>query len=127
MPINNQLHRLEKKYEQKGGRIPFSEIQKLSRKKVKAKTKKQSKQNKKSKYYKQSKYHKKRNIKRKTKRMKKLTSKLNRCHCGTNKYTGKEITPRGLGFCEECIPLNVVIQGKDKKLYENTKQGWKLL
>ena len=38
--------------------------------------------------------------------------------------SGEEETPRGLGKCEECLPLNVVLKGNDGKLYENRKDGW---
>ena len=49
---------------------------------------------------------------------------LKKCSCGSHTYTGKELTPNGLGKCHQCIPLNVVMKGKDNKLYENKKEGW---
>ena len=60
------------------------------------------------------------------KRIKKkiLKNKDKLCKCGSHKYTGKENTPTGLGKCNECLPINVVLKGKDDNLYENTKKGW---
>ena len=49
---------------------------------------------------------------------------MKKCKCGTHKYKGDEETPRRFGHCEECIPLNVVLKGKDNKYYENKKSGW---
>lgn len=46
------------------------------------------------------------------------------CGCGTHKYTGQESSPRGLGKCEECIPLHVMLRGKDGDLYENKGNRW---
>ena len=46
------------------------------------------------------------------------------CGCGTHKYTGQESSPRGLGKCEECTPLHVMLRGKDGDLYENKGNRW---
>ena len=46
------------------------------------------------------------------------------CGCGTHKYTGQESSPRGLGKCEECIPLHVMLRGKDGDLYANKGNRW---
>ena len=120
-----RVNKLEKQY---GGAIPFSALEDKKIKKTKKKSTKKSPPKKK---------HKKRSVSparihrkntRKLKRSKKQTireKKLGKqCKCGSHKYTGKEETPRGLGQCEECIPLNVVMKGKDGKLYENKVQGW---
>ena len=36
-------------------------------------------------------------------------------------YTGKEPSPKGLGYCARCTPLNVIMKGKDGNLWENKK------
>ena len=36
-------------------------------------------------------------------------------------YTGKEPSPKGLGYCARCTPLNVMMKGKDGNLWENKK------
>ena len=36
-------------------------------------------------------------------------------------YTGKEPSPKGLGYCARCTPLNVTMKGKDGNLWENKK------
>jgi hypothetical protein len=79
-----------------GGGIPFSAVLKDSRK-----TNKRKKQ---------------RTKKRKS-RMK-SKSKENNCKCKIDKRSN---TPEGLGFCPKCSPLNIMIRGKDKKLYEIKK------
>lgn len=70
---------------------------------------------------------KKRSRKKRSKRLKIRERKEKVCGCGTHKYTGKESSPRGLGKCEECIPLNVMLRGKDGDLYENKGHQWKKL
>ena len=113
--------------QQYGGEIPFSALKK-EKKKTKRKSKKRSKsplKKKKKKSISPARAHRK-NAK-KTKRSKKKTireKKSNKCSCGSHTYTGKELTPNGLGKCSECIPLNVVMKGKDGKLYENRSEGW---
>jgi hypothetical protein len=109
----NQVNRLHKKYSQSGSGIPFSAMRKKSRKKQKKKGPNKSRRL--------------RKIKKKMTRRKRQTkrkTRTNTCQCGSNTYTGKEDSPRGLGKCEECIPLNVMIKGKDGTLYENKKEGW---
>ncbi len=64
------------------------------------------------------------------KRSKKKTHKNKtpkKCSCGTHTYTGSENTPYGLGKCSKCLPKRVVMKGRDKKLYENTENGWRNL
>ena len=119
-----RVNKLEKQY---GGAIPFSALEDKQTKKTKKKSNKKS----------PLKKHKKRSISparirrkvtKKLKRSKRQTIREKKigkqCKCGSHKYTGKEETPRGLGKCEECIPLNVVMRGKNGKLYENRKGGW---
>ena len=79
-----------------GGGIPFSAILKDSNK-----TNKRKKQ---------------RTKKRKSRNTKKSNSiKDNLCKCKINKQSQ---TPDGLGFCAQCSPLNIMMRGRDKKLYE---------
>ena len=128
-----RLNLLEKQY---GGGIPFSSLKSKSKKKTKKPSRKQ-KIHKTHKTHKPKKTLKKkkgsispgrahRKVTKKTKRSKKNTiqKKSKKCGCGSHKYTGKEETPSGLGKCSECIPLNVVMKGKDNHLYENTSSGW---
>lgn len=45
-----------------------------------------------------------------------------RCNCDKNKkIKGTEPSPKGLGYCAHCTPLNVMMRGKDGKLWENRK------
>lgn len=102
------LKNLNRRYKQTGGGgIPFSAFQKKIQKLSKKKT-----INKKKKYPSRK------------KKKKQQTLKLKKCPCNDHKYTGKEKTPKGLGFCEHCIPLNVIIKGKDGNLYENKNHQW---
>ena len=36
-------------------------------------------------------------------------------------FKGTEPSPKGLGYCAHCTPLNVIMKGKDGKLWENQK------
>ena len=36
-------------------------------------------------------------------------------------FTGKEPSPKGLGYCARCTPLNITMKGKDGNLWENKK------
>jgi len=40
---------------------------------------------------------------------------LNKCKCSLNKNSP---SPEGLGFCALCSPLNIMIKGKNGKLWE---------
>ena len=40
------------------------------------------------------------------------------CKC---KHKGDEPSPKGLGFCAHCTPLNVTMKGKDGNLWETKK------
>lgn len=120
--LKRELDKLEKQH---GGAIPFSALsggkgkspRKNPRKSHKKKNKKRS----------VSPSRARRRVTKKTSRTKKKIireKKGKKCSCGSKTYTGKENTPRGLGKCEECVPLNVVLRGKDDQLYENRKGGW---
>lgn len=120
-----RLNKLEKQY---GGAIPFSAMKTGGSKTRKKSKNKKRKTKKKTKYKKRSvspgRIHRK--ITKKTRRSKKKTiqKKSKKCSCSNHKYSGIEDSPKGLGKCSECIPLNVVMKGKDGNLYENTKDGW---
>ena len=119
----NKVNRLHKRYSQSRSGIPFSAMRKKSQKKQK-KQKKPRKQKKKG-----PKKSRRLKIKKKATKTKRLTktktkTKTKTCQCGSNTYTGQEDSPRGLGKCDECIPLNVMIKGKDGTLYENKREGW---
>ena len=122
------LKRLNKLEKQHGGAIPFSAMNETKDKKEnktkKAKKRKASPQKHKKRSISPSRAHRK--VTKKLKRSKKTKRPKSdkKCKCGSHKYTGKEETPRGLGKCEECLPMNVVLKGKDGKLYENRKEGW---
>lgn len=53
---------------------------------------------------------------------KKISCKTCKCSC-EDKFTGKESSPIGLGFCEKCQPLNVIMRGKNGKLWKIEKIG----
>ena len=116
--MSSRVNRLHKKYSQSGGGgIPFSAMRKKSQKKKRRKHRKKG----------PNKSRRLRKIKKKMTRKKRQTkrkTKTKTCQCGSNTYTGQEDSPRGLGKCEKCIPLNVMIKGKDGTLYENKKEGW---
>ena len=123
------LKRLNKLEKQHGGAIPFSALNEPDKKENKTKKAKRKKSPQKPKRHRKrsispSRAHRK--VTKKLKRSKKTKRPKSdkKCKCGSHKYTGNEETPRGLGKCEECLPLNVVLKGKDGKLYENRKEGW---
>lgn len=96
-----------------GGGIPFSSVLKS---KSSLRTKKRIKKRK------------SRNNRRTAKRSKK-SEKSEKCNCKINKNSS---TPEGLGFCPKCSPLNIMMRGKDKKLYEikvnkGKEHFWKLV
>jgi hypothetical protein len=120
-----QMNKLDKQY---GGSIPFSAVTNIDNPKKK-KSKRKTKINKfKKRSISPSRAHRK--ITKKMKRSKKKTHKNKtpkKCSCGTHTYTGSENTPYGLGKCSKCLPKRVVMKGRDKKLYENTENGWRNL
>ena len=96
-----------KSYE--GGAIPFSAMlggrntKKRSKKRV-SRTRRRVKKTKKT----------------KTKTSKKPTKNtLNKCSCKII----NDNSPNGLGFCEKCTPLNIIMRGKDGKLWKIVKSG----
>ena len=116
----------------------FSEARKEFKKQKKQKQKKQKKQSKRQRVSKKrkavrhrsqavsqlSRHIVKARKKKKTKKAKGKgkgkASQTIRCDCGDKSYTGSELTPRGLGHCEECTLENVIRRGVDGKLYRNT-------
>ena len=71
---------------------------------------------------------KKRSINKRTrsktlKKLPKIYSKKKRpCNCDQSRmYTGKEPSPKGLGYCAHCTPPNVTMKGLDGNLWENQK------
>ncbi len=64
-------------------------------------------------------------IKNKTaKKKRKTVNKRNKrvCNCDIDRfYQGNEPSPKGLGFCAHCTPLNVTMKGLDGNLWENKK------
>lgn len=120
--ISCNLNTLSRKYKQTGGGgIPFSALQKNNKN-----IRRRSKKNRRSPSRKRRNS---RRISRRTKRKpnrKKTIKNNNKCTCGSHTYNGSENTPKGFGNCEECVPLNVVLKGKDGKLYENKNNQWVL-
>ena len=93
------------------------------RKKTRMKTKKRVKSRMKTK-----KRNSKRKSLRKSNRSRTLTlpsmssEKTLRCKCDKKrKIKGTEPSPKGLGYCAHCTPVNVTMRGKDGKLWENVK------
>ena len=108
--LNIHLKNLNKQHG--GSGIPFSEFMKQKKKSKRKTTVRKKSSRSPSRKKKVTRRTKKRKVSRKS-------NKKKRCKCGTHTYTGKENTPRGLGKCEECIPLNVIMKGKHGFLYEN--------
>jgi hypothetical protein len=117
--LQNKLNTLQKQYG--GSGIPFSEFMKQKRKSKKKTTVRKKSSRSPSRKRKVTRRTKKRKRKAKSKTKHKHNKK---CKCGSHTYTSKENTPRGLGKCEECIPLNVIMKGKDGYLYENKNHQW---
>ena len=112
---------------QKGGKIPFSSLRKGAAHKKDKKDKKETKDKslkKKPRPKNTRKRRPKRSLTRKRRTSKEKNERPKNCSCGFHKYTGKELTPRGLGRCEECIPENVILRGKDDELYRNEEGKW---
>ena len=122
--ISCNLNTLSRKYKQTGGGgIPFSALQK-NNKNIRRRSKKTRRSPpRKRRVTKRIPRRTKRKSNRK-KTIKNKNNKNNKCTCGSHTYTGNENTPRGFGNCEECVPLNVVLKGKDGKLYENKNNQW---
>jgi len=90
-----------------GGGIPFSAM--LDKKDKKDKKTKKRHQSRITKRRKRS-----RTKVKKVKKSLKLKG-LNKCKCSLNKNSP---SPEGLGFCALCSPLNIMIKGKNGKLWE---------
>ena len=97
-----------KSYE--GGAIPFSAM--LGGKNTKKRSKKRVSRTRRK--------VKKTKTKTKTKTSEKIPDKtLNKCSCKII----NDKSPDGLGFCANCTPLNIIMRGKDKKLWR-LEQMW---
>ena len=57
--------------------------------------------------------------KTKTKKKSKKVNNLYKCSCEII----NDMSPDGLGFCANCSPLNIIMRGKDKKLWR-LEQMW---
>jgi len=56
------------------------------------------------------------------KKGKTISKKKRQCNCDESRtYLGNEPSPKGLGFCAHCTPLNVTMKGLDGNLWENQK------
>ncbi len=71
---------------------------------------------------------KKRSTRRDKRRSKRRTTKKQGkilggvCNCDDKrKYKGNEPSPKGLGYCAHCTPLNITMKGADGNLWENQK------
>ena len=42
-------------------------------------------------------------------------------HSKRGYFKGSEPSPKGLGYCAHCTPLNVTMKGKDGNLWQNEK------
>jgi len=63
--------------------------------------------------------HKKPTIKRKNR---KTLHKKRKCNCDNKRsYNGSEPSPKGLGFCAHCLPVNITMKGLDGNLWVNEK------
>lgn len=68
----------------------------------------------------------KKSLKKRTKMTKNKNQRTNRkkrkCNCDAKKfYTGKEPSPKGLGFCAHCSPENITMKGLDGELWKNQR------
>ena len=91
-----------KSYE--GGAIPFSAM--LGGRNTKKRSKKRVSRT-------------RRKVKKTNKTSEKPTKTLNKCSCKII----NDNSPNGLGFCEKCTPLNIIMRGKDKNLWKIEKSG----
>jgi len=59
---------------------------------------------------------------KKSKKPRIYSKKKKSCNCDSSRYyKGNEPSPKGLGFCAHCTPLNVTMKGLDGNLWENQK------
>tara|TARA_Y100001970_G_C13936344_1_gene700893 strand:- start:20 stop:505 length:486 start_codon:yes stop_codon:yes gene_type:complete len=68
--------------------------------------------------------HKRTNKKKHTMKRKnrKTLHKKRKCNCDNKRsYNGTEPSPKGLGFCAHCSPVNITMKGLDGNLWVNEK------
>ena len=101
-----------------GGGIPFSAM--LDKKDKKTKKRRNSRLTKRRKRSRTKVKNSKKSLK---------LNNLNKCKCNLNKNSP---SPEGLGFCAVCSPLNIMMKGKNGKLWElveasksNLSKYWK--
>lgn len=111
-----------------GGAAKKSKKSKKTRSVVRKKTRMKTKKRVKSRMKTNKKRISKRKSLRKSNRSRTLTlpsmssEKTLRCKCDKKrKIKGTEPSPKGLGYCAHCTPVNVTMRGKDGKLWENVK------
>ena len=111
-----------------GGAAKKSKKSKKTRSVVRKKTRMKTKKRVKSRMKTNKKRNSKRKSLRKSNRSRTLTlpsmssEKTLRCKCDKKrKIKGTEPSPKGLGYCAHCTPVNVTMRGKDGKLWENVK------
>ena len=111
-----------------GGAAKKSKKSKKTRSVVRKKTRMKTKKRVKSRMKTKKKRNSKRKSLRKSNRSRTLTlpsmssEKTLRCKCDKKrKIKGTEPSPKGLGYCAHCTPVNVTMRGKDGKLWENVK------
>ena len=121
---------------QQGGNVvePFTRVmigggKKKSSSRTKKKTKSRTIKRKKNLSRKKATRRKNRSNKKSLKKRTKMTKKNQRtnrkkrqCNCDAKKfYTGKEPSPKGLGFCAHCSPENITMKGLDGELWKNQR------
>lgn len=123
---------------QQGGNVvePFSRVMigggkksnsSRTKKKTKSKTIKRKKNLSRKKATRRKDLSNKKSLKKRTKNTKKKNQRTNKkkkrkCNCNAKKfYTGKEPSPKGLGFCAHCSPENITMKGLDGELWRNEK------
>jgi hypothetical protein len=111
-----------------GGAAKKSKKSKKTRSVVRKKTRMKTKKRVKSRMKTNKKRISKRKSLRKSNRSRTLTlpsmssEKTLLCKCDKKrKIKGTEPSPKGLGYCAHCTPVNVTMRGKDGKLWENVK------
>lgn len=111
-----------------GGAAKKSKKSKKTRSVVRKKTRMKTKKRVKSRMKTNKKRISKRKSLRKSNRSRTLTlpsmssEKTLHCKCDKKrKIKGTEPSPKGLGYCAHCTPVNVTMRGKDGKLWENVK------
>jgi hypothetical protein len=130
-----------KSFHQIAGSVPFSHFQKGGGKQTRKKKKRTSRKSSKKRTVRRSikrvprnsrkkptqriKRRSTRKDNRRSKRKQRTPSKIMKGNCNCDKkkkYTGKEPSPEGLGYCPECVPLDVTMKGNDGNLWK-THEG----